>query len=121
MMDSPPPDPLLTTLRDLCKRLPESRETLTFGHPAFQIGKKTFVVLDRYEGKTCLAFKLSLEEQAELIRGPRFFMAPYIGRYGWTCLDLEAAPLDWQEIEGLILRSYRLTAPARILARLDAA
>lgn len=118
-MDSDRSD-LLKTLRELCKALPETRETLTFGHPAFQIGKKTFVVLDHYEGKTCLAFKVSIEEQADLSRTDRFFIAPYIGRYGWICLDIDAAPLDWQEVAQLVQRSYRLTAPARLLAQLDA-
>ena len=44
----------LANLRPICLALPEARETTTFGHPTFQAGKKTFAVLDHYQGVECL-------------------------------------------------------------------
>lgn len=60
----------LERLRDICRTLPETVETTTFGHPTFQAGRKrTFAVLDDHEqpGMLCLVLKLEAAEQAHLI------------------------------------------------------
>ena len=41
---------VVTKLRKFCLPLPEVRETKTYGHPTFQAGKKTFVVIEEYHG-----------------------------------------------------------------------
>jgi hypothetical protein len=43
---------LLTRLRNICLRLPEVKETVKWGHPTFEAGKKMFEVLDHYQGRT---------------------------------------------------------------------
>src|SRR5260370_3421567 len=66
----------LETLRAICGVLPESFETMTFGHPTFQAGKKrTFVVLDDHEqpGMLCLVFKADRAEPTRLVDRRRFF------------------------------------------------
>ncbi len=110
----------LERLRDLCLTFPEARETTTFGNPTFQAGTKTFAVLDSYKGTRCLAFKVTPDEQDLLCQQARFFVAPYTGKNGWTCLRLEGT-VDWAEVRRLIERSYRLVAPKRMLAALDGA
>ena len=99
---------------------PEARETTTFGNPTFQAGTKTFAVLDSYKGTRFLAFKVTLEEQDMLCQQERFFVAPYTGKNGWTCLRLDGK-VDWKEVRQLLERSYRIVALKRMLAALDGA
>jgi predicted DNA-binding protein (MmcQ/YjbR family) len=114
-------DSHLERLRPLCLAFPETRETTTFGNPTFQAGTKTFAVLDSYKGTRCLAFKVTLEEQDLLCQQERFFVAPYTGKNGWTCLRLDGKKVDWKEVRQLLERSYRLVALKRMLAALNGA
>jgi predicted DNA-binding protein (MmcQ/YjbR family) len=112
---------VLERLRAICRRLPEVIETTTFGHPTFQAGKKkTFVVLDDHErkGALCIVFKAPLDEQKKLTRNPRFFPSKFGAKHGWTSLEVDAS-LDWNQVEALVLGSYRLLANRRMLAALD--
>lgn len=114
----PTTDAILKKLRTICLALPDARETVTFGHPTFQAGTKTFVVLEEYKGELCFVFKAELPVQQALIQSPRFFAAPYIGKKGWTSLRVGGG-LDWGEIEDLATQSYRLVASKRMVAELD--
>jgi predicted DNA-binding protein (MmcQ/YjbR family) len=109
---------LLARLRKICLRLPEVRETVKWGHPTFEAGKKIFAVLDRYDGKPCIAFRAPPDKVDELLTDERFSEAPYAARFGWVCLDAEGR-LDWDEIERLVLASYRLVALKRMLVALE--
>jgi predicted DNA-binding protein (MmcQ/YjbR family) len=42
----------------------------------------------------------------------------YVSQFGWVSLLLED-PLDWGEIEDLIVSSYREVAAKRLIAALD--
>ena len=44
---------------------------------------------------------------------PQFYVAPYIGKHGWTSLRLDGTPLEWREVEELVRESYRLVMPKR--------
>src|SRR5437016_11220301 len=103
---------LLMKLREICLALPEVVETVKWGHPTFQAGKKIFAVLDHYHGQLCIAFRTSLEAQKRLCRDERFFPAPYAATKGWVCLSAEGK-LNWSEVRDLILASYRLAALKR--------
>ena len=103
---------ILKKLRALCLKLPDARETVTFGHPTFQAGKKTFCVLEEYKGELCIVFKAELPDQQALIQSPRFFTAPYIGKHGWVSLRTNGK-LDWGEIRDLVTESHRLVAAAQ--------
>jgi predicted DNA-binding protein (MmcQ/YjbR family) len=109
---------LLSQLREICLSLPEVRETTKWGHPTFEAGKKQFAVLDRYEGRACIAFRASPERLPVLLEDGRFFQAPYAARYGWVCLNADGA-LDWREVARLLRDSYRQMALKRMLAALD--
>jgi hypothetical protein len=58
--------------------------------------------------------------QGELVgaRPDRFFVPPYVGIHGWVGVRLEGRP-DWEEITDLVLQSYRLTAPRRLVERME--
>jgi len=109
---------VLARLRKVCLRLPEVRETVKWGHPTFEAGKKIFAVLDRYDGRPCIAFRAPLETLDELLADERFTEAPYAARFGWVCLNIEVS-IDWAEVERLVQGSYRLVALKRMIAALD--
>ena len=108
---------VLTKLRKSCLPLPEVRETKTFGHPTFQAGKKTFAVVEEYHGDLTICFKATRAEQRRLCKETRFFVAPYVGKHGWTSLKV-GGKVDWEEVERLMLASYRHVALKRMLAAL---
>jgi predicted DNA-binding protein (MmcQ/YjbR family) len=109
---------VLSRLRETCLSLPEVRETTKWGHPTFEAGKKMFAVLDCYEGRPCIAFRVSPERQLALQADDRFFEAPYAARHGWVCLRADGR-LNWREVEALLRDSYRLVALKRMLAALN--
>jgi predicted DNA-binding protein (MmcQ/YjbR family) len=109
---------VLARLRKVCLQLPEVRETVKWGHPTFEAGKKIFAVLDRYDGRPCIAFRAPLEKVDELLADERFTEAPYAARFGWVCLNV-AGSIDWAEVERLVQGSYRLVALKRMLAAME--
>ncbi|HKE00655.1 MAG TPA: MmcQ/YjbR family DNA-binding protein [Planctomycetota bacterium] len=117
-------DPALVVLRELALALPETRETTTFGHPTFQVGTKTFAVLDEYRGLRCIAFKAERAAQRKLLRDARYFRAPFGGSQGWTCLTIgEARPgaairIRRPELRRLLHESWMLFANGRQRAAL---
>lgn len=101
--------------------MPEAFETTSFGHPTFKAGKtakKIFAVFENYRGEDTICLKATLEDQALLVLDPRFFVAPYIGKHGWTSMRTAGA-LDWEEVEDLVRESYRLVASKSMLAKLE--
>ena len=106
---------ILERVRALCLALPEATETRTFGNPAFQVTGKSFCVLETYRGDFSLSVKVGRPAQAKFLKDTRFFRTPYIGRYGWVSLRVDAAPLNWTEIQELIEGSYRQIAPRRLV------
>jgi predicted DNA-binding protein (MmcQ/YjbR family) len=114
------PEKVLARLRKTCLALPEAYETTSFGHPTFRAGKsgkKTFAVFENYRGEDTICVKATLEDQALLVMDPRYFVAPYIGKHGWTSMRTAGA-LDWDEVEELVLESYRLVAPRSLREKL---
>ena len=49
----------------------------------------------------------------------RFFVPPYVGHRGWLGVYLDV-PQDWDEIAELVAEAYRLVAPKRLTALLEA-
>lgn len=105
-------------LREICLALPEVTETVTYGHPTWLAGKKTFVVLDRYKGDYAIAFKATPADQSALTMDPRFYVTPYSGKHGWTSLRL-GDDMDFDEVATLVLSAYKLVALKRMLNALD--
>ena len=111
-------DQALRKLRGICLGLPEVTETVTFGHPTFMAGKRTFAVLEPYKGEYAIAFKATPADQSALTIDPRFYVTPYSGKHGWTSLRL-SDDIDWHEVRDLMLMSYRLIALKRMLRVLE--
>ena len=136
-IDAPPPDrpfrpeeidpflgerakTVLKQLDALCARLPETSQARQFGNPVWKAGKKTFVSTAYYTGRMNLSFWVGPERQLVLSDGPRYHIPAYTGHNGWINLDVEEHA-DWEEIEGLLLESYRHFALKRMLKALGEA
>jgi predicted DNA-binding protein (MmcQ/YjbR family) len=110
---------ILMKLREFCLALSEAVETVKWGHPTFEAGKKVFAVLDHYHGRPCIAFRTSMEKQKKLCRDQRCFPAPYAATRGWVCLCADGQ-MNWSEVRDILLVSYRLAALKRMLSLLEA-
>ncbi len=118
MVDVPELTEATRRLREICLELPETTETLTFSHPTWQAARKTFCVLDRYQGVDCVCFKTTLDQQKILLKDDRYFAAPYGGKMGWTCARIDDA-IDWNAVEEHVIESWRLFANRRMLAKYE--
>jgi len=93
--------------------LPATVETTSFGHPAFLVGGRLFVVLEKYKGRLCIVFKAEpLQQQALVESEPKFMVAPYVGKDGWVSMVAEEK-LDWREVRRHVAGSHRLVADVK--------
>lgn len=117
-------DPL-ETLRKLCLALPETTERLSHGEPTWFVrDKKTFVMYANHHHDDRLAFWCAGQDGAqEALVGSapeRFFRPPYVGHRGWLGVYLDVPGVDWDQIADLVVDAYRVVAPKRLVAELDA-
>src|SRR5918993_140701 len=99
----------------------EAVEVEAWGRPTFRAGKKIFGVFSGTEERPWgLIFKPDSDERASLLEDGRFYSPPYFGPSGWLAVDLEAGPVDWDEVREFADASYRQVALRRMLTALDA-
>jgi len=121
-----PDEPMLVRVREVAMALPDAAEKVSHGIPAFFTTK----VFAYYGGSVKTddghhrhnESVLVLADPAErpaLLEDERFFHPMYLGVSGWVGLIL-GADTDWDEVAELVETSYRLTAGARRVKRLDA-
>jgi predicted DNA-binding protein (MmcQ/YjbR family) len=109
---------IITGLRERCLHLPEVTETTQFGNPAWRAGKKTFCTVHRYTRRLELQFWVGPERQSQLTMDERYRIPSYIGHNGWISLDAEDGVI-WNEVEALMLTSYKHFALKRMLKVLE--
>ncbi len=116
-----PPDQtqVLERLRGLCLALPGALEEIKWGHPNWTVGKKIFAAYGFYAERPSLGTKQTLPDQALLCEHEPFFRSPYVGKHGWVSMWTDGK-VDWGMAEELIRRSYRLVAPKKLAASIDA-
>ena len=117
-------DPL-PRLRTLCLALPEVTERLSHGEPTWFVrDKKTFVSYSNHHHDDRLGFTCAAHPgvQGDLVaRDPkRFYVPAYVGHRGWLGVYLDVPGVDWDEIADLVEDAYRVIAPAKLVASLDA-
>lgn len=117
-------DDLLARLRTLIGALPETSEKLSHGAPTWWGGKKTFACFHDggYDGgRRAVWIKAPDGAQEALVAADpdRFYRPKYLGPSGWVGVRLEGE-VDWSEVRSLLVQGYRLVAPKRAIARLDA-
>jgi predicted DNA-binding protein (MmcQ/YjbR family) len=122
--DAAPPGPLksrergfLKRVRTLCLSLPETREVITWGHPSFQAGKRTFATIEWIRKRPSVAIRVNTADMSLLAHRHGFFQTPY-GRGQWISAWADE-PVDWHLVRRLLVRSYRTVALKRMIAALD--
>jgi predicted DNA-binding protein (MmcQ/YjbR family) len=108
---------MVAKLRTLALSLPEATEAMSWGHPNFRAGRKTFAAFEIVKGRPSIAFRLDRADRDRLLRRKPFFATPY-GRGRWVSMWADKA-IDWTLVVDLLRRSYRTVALKRMLAALD--
>lgn len=118
------PDDPLDKLRQIIAAWPETEERLSHGSPTFWGGRSTFASFhDNHhgDGRVALWCKSSHEMQEQLVASDPdlFFVPPYVGPSGWLGVRLDRG-VDWDLVADVLEQGYRMVAPKRAIARLDA-
>lgn len=119
-------DPVLAQLRALALALPGANEKVSHGRPAFYTTK----IFAKYGGHVkgshsdqtlarALLFLPDADHRDLLVRDERFHVPGYEGAYGWLALRLDVGEVDWAEVEDLLVESFRLTAPPKLVRQLQ--
>jgi hypothetical protein len=104
-------------LRAICLALPEATEQETWSVPTWRVRKRIFCLWSPMEGAAAALWcKAPRGAQEMLVEAApeRFFRPPYLGHKGWIGLRLTGR-VDWAEVEALVLRSWRMTAPRKLV------
>jgi predicted DNA-binding protein (MmcQ/YjbR family) len=114
----------LTQLAALCAAFPEVERERMGAHTRFVVRKKTFAYyLDtQRDGIVALCVKVVPGENSEPIASDlaRFYRPAYLGANGWVGLRLDLDEIDWEEVAAFTANSYRLIAPKRLAALVEA-
>lgn len=119
-------DPYLAAVRRIAADLPGSDEKVSHGRPAF-FTKKVFAYYggslkvggEWVQHPRSVVVLPDPDDRLALLDDPQVFVPAYLGPSGWLGVDVDDAT-DWTEVGELIDASFRLTAPARAIAELDA-
>lgn len=116
----------LGRLRKICLALAEAHEVEAWGEPTFRVRNKLFAMYAAANnhhggGRPAVWIKAPPGNQDLMVRTApdRFFVPPYVGPSGWVGVWLDRG-VDWDELTELLRDSYRMTAPRRLLSKLDA-
>ena len=113
----------LAQLRRICLALPGAEERETWDEATFRVRNKIFAmhIADDGDGRSALWCKAPPGSQTHLVEADpkRFFVPPYVGHKGWIGMWLDRR-VSWEEVAVVVERSYRMTAPKRIVAQLGA-
>ena len=117
---------LLRPMREICMAFPEVTERPSHSAPTWFVrDKSAFVMLwatghhgNEFAHLWCAAPPGAQEELVEA-EPSRFFRPPYVGGRGWLGVRLDCG-VDWDEIAEVCEEAYRVIAPKRLVALLEA-
>jgi hypothetical protein len=116
----------LARLRKVCLSLPEAHEVEAWGEPTFRVKNKLFAMhassdTHHGDGREGVWIKSAHVTQDMLVRADpkRYFVPPYVGKSGWVGAYIDRG-VDWEIVADLLRDAYRLTAPKKLVAQLDA-
>jgi len=106
------------TVRDIALALPGSEESTSYGTAAFKVRGKLFVRL--HQSGHSIVVRIDMDERAMRMKAdPKaFYITDHYLPYPWMLVRLSAVRRD--DLADLIEESWRLQAPARLLAKYDA-
>ena len=110
----------------ICRALPGTEHSDSGDHSTYRVRGKVFAYfLDNHHGDgiVSVCVKSELGENVDRARREpkRFYLPAYIGARGWFGLRLDRGRVSWREVAELVERSFRLTAPKSLQAKVDAA
>ena len=117
-------DALRAGVGEICLALPGAERGETHGgHDSYVVrGKKFAYYLNNHHGDGRIAINVRAMpgEQSRLVEADpeRYLVPAYLGARGWVGLRLDAGEVDWGEVERLVLDSFVLQAPKRLVAEL---
>jgi hypothetical protein len=111
-------------LRRICLALPEATEKEAWSEPTWRVKGRMFAQLDDHHHgsphcSVWLPMPIGIEETLIEADPERFFRPAYVGHKGWVGVVLDGKP-DWEMVAELVREAYRLIAPARLAAELEA-
>ena len=106
-------------VRRIALSLPATTEKPSYGTPGFRVRDKLFARI-REEGDVLVVWCESTDEKAALIASEpgKFFTTPHYD--GHPTVLVRFGAVDPDELAELLTDSWRLRAPARLVADLDA-
>jgi hypothetical protein len=122
MAKRPAEDPRLSRLTEIAVALPEATRKVFGSHAQFLVRKKTFAYfLDNHHGDGIVAVACKVlpgDNKALAEAKPRkFYLPAYIASRGWVALRLDVGKIDWGEVKELLIGSYLLVAPKKLVER----
>jgi hypothetical protein len=104
---------------------PEADTVATGNHLSLEVRQKRFGwYLDDHHGDGRLAINCKaprgVAQRLAKHAPDRFHIPNYVGHLGWAGLWLDTPQVDWAEVEAILVGGYRLTAPKKLIAELDA-
>jgi len=121
------PDWLLERIRALAANLPEAEERPSHGSPGWRVAGKYFAHFnDQHHGTPHVALLVKTsgpDEMDELIEAQphAYFRPAYYGASGWIGVILNRPGVEWETVADWLSRSWRIAAPKRLTALMDAA
>jgi len=102
------------TVRDIARGLPGSEEGTSYGTPAFKVAGKLFVRL--HQGGDSIVVRIEEADRHMRMRADpeAFYITDHYLAYPWMLVRLSAVRRD--DLADLLLESWRLRAPSRLLA-----
>lgn len=122
----PSKDDTRERVKAICRAFPGVEHEDQGDHVIFRVRRKVFVYfLDNHHGdgivSVCVKSQLGENLDRARLEPERFYLPAHIGPRGWFGMRLDRGRVRWREVEEIVERSYRLTAPKTLLKRLDAA
>jgi hypothetical protein len=127
-------DAVLGRVRELALAFPGAAMKVSHGRPAF-FTTKVFAYYGgslRVDGEwmqhpQSIVVMPDPGDRQALLEDPRVYVPAYLGPSGWIGVDLDVdldgdtdGDTDWAEVGELLDASFRLTAPKKLIAELDA-
>ncbi len=101
------------TVREIARELPGVVEGVSYGTPAFRVGKSLFV--RQHQDGISLVIKIDTDERAMRIRADpdTFYITDHYLNYPWMLVRLSKVDVD--DLRELLNDAWRLSAPQRLL------
>jgi hypothetical protein len=105
------------TVREIARELPGAVEGMSYGTPAFRVGKTLFA--RQHQDDDSLVIKIDPDERAMRMRADpeTFYITEHYRNYPWMLVRF--ASVTSEDLRELLENAWRQSAPKRILSNRD--